>query len=63
MTRGAADSIALNAVANALLDRFGFVPLSVRYGIAEEALRAGKAWAETVPIDQVTPASRASAEG
>lgn len=49
-TRRRLDAICENAIAAALIERFGFVPLSLRYRLAQEAVQACRA--EVEPMQQ-----------
>lgn len=51
-----ADRIAANKIADALTERFGFVPLSVRYGAAAQAIGIARADALAARAPQPAPA-------
>lgn len=44
-----ADRVAANKIAAALIARFGWLPLSVRYGAARDAIRVGQRWHDEHP--------------
>lgn len=65
-TRRSRDAICANAIARALNERYGFVPLHVRYGLADEAILAARAEVEPVQrmireFDQLTDDERTAA--
>lgn len=49
-TRRNRDAVCANRIATALNERFGYVPLSLRYRLADEAIRAARA--ETEPVQR-----------